>query len=480
MRLSANCKLLSTHLCKINKNFLQSDLTNRPFVNIISIVAKENTGMASQKPNPTLLMHGIKENVMIKNSSSASKNTHGFIFRIASIIVAAAFIISCTSYAYAANGAKQINIVDGEKSISISSKSTNPAEIVRLAGIRLGAYDEIDAMDFSGKDGDTIAINRAKILRVEDDGNVAYYVGYSNTIAEIFEDRGIKINEGDVVSSDLGSKVFDGMRLLIKRAFTITVEADGKEISIPVTDITVAEALERAGIVLGEKDTVVPALDSTVNESTRIKVSRVEFKTTSEKKSIDFSTDVVYDSDMYVGDSKIVSEGKKGVKEIFTSEKYVDGVLVETNPAGEIIAEAPVNAVKKVGTKSKDELGAYKNSASPISELAIPAGIELDENGAPVNYKSKVEAKATAYTGDPETASGRKPMAGHIAVDPSEYPYGTELFITSADGSYVYGYCIAADTGGFVQMGNTDIDLYMNNEQMCDDWGNRDITIYVL
>jgi 3D (Asp-Asp-Asp) domain-containing protein len=89
-------------------------------------------------------------------------------------------------------------------------------------------------------------------------------------------------------------------------------------------------------------------------------------------------------------------------------------------------------------------------------------------------------AKATAYTGDPATASGRKPMPGHIAVDPKEYPYGTELYVVSADGSYVYGYCIAADTGGFVKMGNTDIDLYMDNEDMCNDWGNRGVKIYVL
>lgn len=425
-------------------------------------------------------MHSIKENVMIKNSSSASQKTHGYIFRAVSLGVAATFVISGTSSAYAANGAKQINIVDGEKSISITSKSSNPAEIVRLAGIKLGAYDELDTKRFSGNDGDTIRINRAKFFRVDDDGSIGYFVGYSGTIAEIFADRGITVNEGDVVSLDLGARVFDGMSLLIRRAFTIKVEADGKEISIPVTDITVKEVLERAGITLGENDTVVPALDSTVNESTRVKVSRVEYKTRSENKEIDFATDIVYDDEMYVGESKIASKGKKGIKEIFFKEKYVDGVLVETIPDGEKVSQAPTAEIKKVGTKKRDELAAYRNTASPISELSIPNGIELDENGAPVKYKSKISAKATAYTGDPATASGRKPMAGHIAVDPTEYPYGTELFITSADGTYVYGYCVAADTGGFVEMGNTDVDLYMNNEEMCFDWGNRPITIYVL
>ena len=106
--------------------------------------------------------------------------------------------------------------------------------------------------------------------------------------------------------------------------------------------------------------------------------------------------------------------------------------------------------------------------------------LALDDNGIPTEYKYCTEGKATAYTGDPATASGRTPMPGHIAVDPKEYPYGTELYIVSADGNYVYGYCVAADTGGFVNTSNIDVDLYMDNEQMCDDWGRRDIIIYVL
>lgn len=125
-------------------------------------------------------------------------------------------------------------------------------------------------------------------------------------------------------------------------------------------------------------------------------------------------------------------------------------------------------------------LSDFGNGAAPISELDVPENVALDENGIPAEYKYCTEGKATAYTGDPATASGRTPMPGHIAVDPKEYPYGTELYIISADGNYVYGYCVAADTGGFVNTSNIDVDLYMDNEQMCDDWGRRDIIIYVL
>ena len=66
-----------------------------------------------------------------------------------------------------------------------------------------------------------------------------------------------------------------------------------------------------------------------------------------------------------------------------------------------------------------------------------------------------------------------------IAVNPKQIPYGTEMWIVSDDG-VVYGYCIAADTGGFVNKGKFTVDLYMNSTSQCRQWGARNVTIYIL
>lgn len=153
-------------------------------------------------------------------------------------------------------------------------------------------------------------------------------------------------------------------------------------------------------------------------------------------------------------------------------------------PPGEstdsIIPSLQNSDFSRANTDEIDKLSDFKDSGIPISEIDIPSSLQVDENGIPINYQYCVEAKATAYTGDTATASGRTPMPGHIAVNPKEYPYGTELYVVSADGDYIYGYCIAADTGGFVKAGNTDIDVYLDNEDMCYDWGNKDVIIYIL
>ncbi|MBR4859136.1 MAG: DUF348 domain-containing protein [Clostridia bacterium] len=417
---------------------------------------------------------------MITNSLSVDSGKRSKAFRILTVVVAILFVCSVTITAFAATGNPEVTVVDGEKSVSITAKSGSPREIVKEAGLILSPNDSLDTSAFNAEEGGTIVINRSSVIRIEDNGLVSYFVGYSDTVDDILAGKGIVIGEKDEVSVDTESDVFEGMKVFIKRAFTVNVEVDGETRKAYLAEGTVAEALVKAGVEIGDDDIVEPSLDTELKGFTEIKVTRVEYKTVIEEETLEYETEIIKSDDIYVDETEIVTPGVNGEKQVYYTEKYVDGELVETVMTEEVVTKNPVNEIKKVGTKSRETLAAYKNTNAPISELKLPSDVKLDENGIPVNYTKKVSAKATAYTGDPATSTGRKPMPGHIAVDPSEYPYGSELYIVSADGSYVYGYCIAADTGGFVEMGNTDVDLYMDNEDMCYDWGNRNITIYVL
>lgn len=443
-------------------------------------VAKGNRGLTQKAITTKTTNAQNKESIMITNSASVNSGKHSRRFRILSAVVAVLFVCSVTITAFATtNAAAEVTVVDGEKSVSISATGS-PREIVKKAGFIIGTNDELDLSDYDAEEGGTIVIERAKVVRVEDNGLISYFVGYGETIGDVFENEGIELSEQDEIGVNTSSDIYDGMKVFIKRAFTVNIEADGETHKAYITEGTVADALEKAGVELGADDIVYPALDADLMGFTEIKVSRVTFGTSEETQAIDYSTEVIYSEKMNLGDTEIVTPGVKGEKIVYYNEKYIDGELEEKTVTDEEVTKEPVNEIKKIGTKPAETLAAYKNTGSPISELEAPKDLELDENGVPVNYTKRVEAKATAYTGDPATASGRKPMPGHIAVDPEEYPYGTELYIVSADGSYVYGYCVAADTGGFVEMGNTDVDLYLDNEDMCYNWGNRDIVIYVL
>ena len=120
-------------------------------------------------------------------------------------------------------------------------------------------------------------------------------------------------------------------------------------------------------------------------------------------------------------------------------------------------------------------------SGVAMSELALPASLKFDENGAPKDYYYYIDGVATAYSGGGMTSTGTYVYQGCVAVDPRKIPYGTEMWIVSLDGLYVYGYCRAEDTGGFIYMNRgVDVDLYMHSEDECNEWGVRGVRIYVL
>ena len=117
----------------------------------------------------------------------------------------------------------------------------------------------------------------------------------------------------------------------------------------------------------------------------------------------------------------------------------------------------------------------------PMSQKKMPDWLELDENGVPTHYKQLITGNATAYYGDPITATGTVPEQGTVAVDPRKIPYGTKMWITSADGKIVYGYAIAEDTGGFIYYRNgATVDLFMHQYNDCVSWGWRQANIYIL
>ena len=86
----------------------------------------------------------------------------------------------------------------------------------------------------------------------------------------------------------------------------------------------------------------------------------------------------------------------------------------------------------------------------------------------------EMKVRATAYANDPITATGKKPRPYHtLAVDPKLIPYGTRVYIPEFNKVF-----IAEDCGSAIK-GNR-IDIYMNNEYECRQWGVRNITIIIL
>lgn len=144
--------------------------------------------------------------------------------------------------------------------------------------------------------------------------------------------------------------------------------------------------------------------------------------------------------------------------------------------------ERAKRAARRAYTTSYNYVG-FNTSGIPMSQKVPSVPVELDENGVPLHYSYCITGHATAYYADAGsiTSTGTTPVQGTVAVDPRKIPYGTRMYITSADGQIVYGYSVAEDTGGFIYFTHgATVDLYMNSYSDCVNWGWRMANIYIL
>lgn len=95
---------------------------------------------------------------------------------------------------------------------------------------------------------------------------------------------------------------------------------------------------------------------------------------------------------------------------------------------------------------------------------------EYQEPEPPEPETITFEATAYTWTGY-RTATGTWPSRGTVAVDPRVIPLGTELYIEG------YGPAVAADTGGAIK--GQIIDLYMDSEHECLQWGRRKVEVQI-
>lgn len=299
------------------------------------------------------------------------------------------------------------------------------------------------------------------------DGSLIYEADVEDqSVGELLEELSITLGENDQVSVDLTAECGEVTEVVIDRAAHAYVMVDGDAKAAYTQGNTVAEFLAEQNISLSELDVVVPALDTAVYNGLVVRITRYVVAEEVVSEEIPFETETRENSELLKGKTQIAVEGQNGVKEYVYQVTYENGIEKSRELVEERVAKEPVTQVKEIGTKKP---AAKKN-------------LKVSSVSASLNYSNVIQVKATAY--DPSagtrTATGQKAQVGIIAVDPRVIPLGTKLYVESADGgkSWVYGYCVAGDTGGAIK--NNRIDLFFNTNQEARNFGVRQANVYIL
>ena len=243
----------------------------------------------------------------------------------------------------------------------------------------------------------------------------------------------------------------DGRLMQVLRAYTVPVTADGQTRDVITTGATAAELLAQLGLTYDDNDILTPAADETVTEGSSLTLQRVEY--------VDYTEDVVIPSQrqevptsLFYRDhdeTMMLQEGSDGLDTVTWRDVYIDGTWTEKQELDRVTQVGMMPTVVKV----------YGEQA-PVSSFVGPEIVDgVPSEGVVETYTGQ---RSTGYSASSTAkgASGQRLTYGTVAVNPNIIPYGTLMYITSDDGSFVYGYAYAADTGTAMQAGHAFIDLY--------------------
>lgn len=303
---------------------------------------------------------------------------------------------------------------------------------------------------------------------INDEGRTITFRTTEQDPMQLLADSGIATLSTDIVD-------FSGIQggygeIQITRSFPVTVKADGRNYNLFVTEGTVEDVLFDLDISYDSNDILIPDPAKTLEEHDVITLQRVDYQTRSEDVTIPFETETKPSPLLRNGRTITLQSGSEGKKTLTYTQRTVDGVVEEEELVGEAVVKSPVTRKLLVGADV------------PVSPLDF--GVPTDANGIPLNYSRVLtDQVATGYNMRRSVvrgASGMRLSAGYVAVRADEIPYGTRMYITSADGSFVYGYAIAADTGIGLMEGLIDVDLYYDTYTESCLNGRQMVNIYIL
>jgi len=309
---------------------------------------------------------------------------------------------------------------------------------------------------------------------ITDGTRVITYTTTATDPETILGEAGLELGEDDTYTTQAGLGTSE---ITVRRSQTIHIDLYGNEMTATSHGETVEQLLKRLNISLGESDILSRSLEDETFDGMRLRIDSVIRQIQTYTGTVSHDTAYCYDPTLPKGMQHVVTEGVDGEIRYQAEVTYVNGRETRREILTETMTIPAVDEVIAVGT------GLVEADGFTGEEPIIRDNMIILPTGEVLTYTDVQQFTATAYTHtdagcDLVTATGTIVRVGTVAVDPRVVPYGTRMFIMTADGSYVYGIAVAEDCGGAIK-GNR-LDLYMPTYWECIQFGVQDCTVYFL
>ena len=236
-------------------------------------------------------------------------------------------------------------------------------------------------------------------VSLEMNGSAGTYITDQESVGDFLEERGIDLKAADKINLPLDESLEKTEKVIVEKAKTVTVRADGKDYEVTAYDEDVATLLENLNISLGVHDRVNANLTDPVSHRMILDIQRVVIKEETLKLPISHGEEEVESATLMAGTKNVQTAGKDGQRTIVNQKVYVDGQVESEEILSDSITQEPQAEVILVGTKKpvvKKVKAEIKKEKADVKKVAT-------ETRKDPKLKNKVNSPASKKITKPAT-----------------------------------------------------------------------------
>lgn len=281
-------------------------------------------------------------------------------------VLAGLTVAATVAFASPAKTTRTITLVVDGKPTKITTSAQDVADVVHAAGYTVAAHDILaPSSDTALKSGQTVVLKRGRLLHLDVDGRRRDVWTTAPTVDQALAALGF--SSADYVSVSRSQRLpLSETSLELRAPKQVAIVHDGRTLHVTTTDGDVAQLLADLNIQVRAQDRLNPAATAAVTPELKVVVQRVRTKFVHHSQPISFAVVRHKDSSMYAGDTKVVTSGRQGSRELTYELVYVDGKLTSRKLVHRQVTSTPRTQVEKVGTKQRPK----PKASSPPPPLA--------------------------------------------------------------------------------------------------------------
>lgn len=135
----------------------------------------------------------------------------------------------------------------------------------------------------------------------------------------------------------------------------MTIRVDGHDIPLSTNVLTVREALDEAGVIVGPEDRVQPDLWVEVRDGMTVRVIRVQEEVLVEREVAAYAQQTIKSEALPAGERKLLQAGQNGEVEVTYRLRFEDGVEVARTILQQAVVKEPMAQIIAVGVEGVAE-----------------------------------------------------------------------------------------------------------------------------